>query len=213
MSLILSRTRGVTFLVANGLLVLTTGCDSYAIGPFDGEVCLEGQRSMEELALDGGADYLRWRSRPTSSSDDPIGTLASWGDACSGATDVDACRTALETTEMHWQNTNDALISIGDDVIRLDSSVDLLELFESVDTPTRAALYAGFNGGRTFPCGENNWRREGDGFTLKARSHTHCRDKTSKRMVDYEVTVRPGGTIDTGAPVLVEGDECSDERR
>ncbi len=168
---------------------------------------------MEELALDGRADHLVWRARLTSSSDEPIFTVASWGEACSRATDVDACRAAIETTEMQWQNTHDALISVGDDVIRLDSPVDLLDLFESIDTPTRAALYSGFSGGARVPCGENNWRREGDSFILKERSDAKCPDKTTERIVDYEVIVGFGGTIDYGERVLVEGEECRAGRR
>jgi len=168
---------------------------------------------MDELASEGRADHLRLRSRLGDFSDAAVVTVGSWGEACGQATDTGACRAAIDMLEMDPLLRSDVVISNGDDVIRLDSSVDLLDLFESIDIPTQAALYAGLTGSRSISCGEKNWRRERDGFVLKMRSHELCSDLASQRLVDEEVTVRPGGTIDVGASAPVPGDECSLARR
>lgn len=206
------------FVAALGPLgMLSTGCSS--LGPFDGDVCLEGGQLITELSIEGDADHLAMRQR---FFDDTQTTrvVASWGEACGRAADEQACLAALEALDIEpalrtdqdfLRMDYDVVFSAGDEVGKMSTTAELLAQLGTIDTASEAALVA-FAAGHSVGC-EENVRQEGANFVLKGVRGGGCGEGND--VVEFEVIVSPDGTVTLGEEDTVKkGDpNCAIGRR
>lgn len=208
------RSLGSLFALLAPLGLATSGCDS-PIGDFSGRVCTTQADGLSSLAPAAGTDFVALRQNIEL---DPQ-IVSQWGTPCATATDAAVCSAALEalvsdsplvTSSGQLLVTYDVAFTRGDDVQRVSTRAQLLELLGAIDTPNEAALLA-FADRHTMPCDDDNVRAEGDGFVLLGTIGSTCGGDVEH----FEITVTASGQVTLGEREIVEygDDSCAIGRR
>lgn len=210
------------FIAAIAPLGMLSGCSS--LGDFDGgSICRYDEGFMADLTPAEATDYVAVRSAQSFGLDEELEVNVDdvWGTKCATATDPSACAAALaalplsdplRTDSFQVQTLYDIVYSRGDETGTITEPAALAALLGVIDTPDEAMLMA-FANGHDAVCGENNWRKQGDGYVLLAGRGTACGEGTER--VHYEVIVGADGQVTEGESEVVErGDaQCAIGRR